>query len=67
MSDIERKKKELIGLILGLAEVEEHYGYMRALDDTMTHEGYPGQKELKVAKNEIKVIMDSIRKIVEGL
>jgi hypothetical protein len=67
MSDIDRKKKELIGLIIGLMEVEEHYGYMRALDDTMTHEGYPGQKELKAARNEIKVIMDEIRKIIEEL
>ena len=61
------KKQELLGLIIGLAEVEEHYGYMRALDDTMTHEGYPGDKELKMAKKEIKVIMEAIRKSIEGL
>lgn len=61
------KKQELIGLIIGLAELEERYGYMRALDDTMMHEGYPGQKELKAARNEIKVLMETIKRKIEEL
>jgi len=67
MSDIDRKKKELIGLILGLAEVQENYGYMHAVEDISTHNTYGNEKHMKDAKKEIKVIMEAIRKIIEEL
>lgn len=67
MSDIERKKKELLGLVLGLAELEERYGYMHAVEDLADFDTYGNEKHMKEVKKEIKVIMDAIRKVVEGL
>jgi hypothetical protein len=67
MADIDRKKKELLGLIVGLAELEERYGYMHAVEDLAAFDTYGNEKHMKEVKKEIKVVMDAIRKIVEEL
>jgi len=65
MVDIDNKK-QLLKLICELAKASEHYGYLRSVDEREAN-NYGIEKSLKISKQEIKILSDSIKKLIERL